>query len=195
MIWAGVAISFCFVCIRVFIRARKFKRLYWDDVLVVLAWILSLITAIDWQIVSGYMYQFMLVTSGRLWPPPTNLVRDTEAYYKGSMVVLAFFYGSLWAIKGAFLIFFRRLIRDLRSLTIHWWIVTVFTALSFAACFADTQYWCLVAPLEQIIARCSTEHDIYWELFTLKFNCSLDVVTDFMSKSQVILLIFLYCYH
>ncbi|KAF1969287.1 hypothetical protein BU23DRAFT_363246, partial [Bimuria novae-zelandiae CBS 107.79] len=154
--------------------------LYWDDVLVVFAWVLSLLTAIDWQIVSGHMYQFMLVVSGRIWPPPADLIEDTERYYKGSMIVLAFFYGSLWAVKAAFLIFFKRLIRDIRSFTILWWAVTVFTALSFAECFADTQYWCLVAPLEKIITRCNTEHDIYWGLFTLKFNCSLDVVTDFM---------------
>jgi hypothetical protein len=171
-----------FVVIRLIARFKSFKRLYWDDALVIFAWILSLLTAVDWQIVSQYMFQFTAFTSGQLWPPPATLIDDTEKYYKGSMVVLAFFYGCLWSVKFAFLVFFRRLGRDVTFLRIQWWIVTVFTGLSLCACFADTQYWCLVAPLMKIIERCNSYHSITMSLLTLKLNCALDVITDCLSK-------------
>ncbi|OAL45509.1 hypothetical protein IQ07DRAFT_211093 [Pyrenochaeta sp. DS3sAY3a] len=177
-IWSGVALSFCFLCIRLVARVRVFKRLFWDDGFVILAWVMSLLTAADWQFIAGHMYQFQSYTSGRLWPPPASLLKDTEKYYKGSMVVIAFFFASLWSVKLSFLIFFRRLGGNIRSLNIYWWVVFVFTALSFAGCFADTQYWCLVAPLPKIMARCSGDHDIWWSLFNLKLNTALDVVTD-----------------
>lgn len=150
-----------------------------------MAWIPALCTAIDWQVVSKFMYKFILVTSGQVWPPPQNFIHDTERYYKGSMVVLVLFYTSLWSVKISFLLFFKRLAQDLTALRIQWWVIFVFTILSYLACFADTQYWCLVAPLPKIFEKCSTDSAIYWTLFTLKFNCAMDVVTDCLSISAL----------
>ncbi|XTI93063.1 hypothetical protein V2W45_1249156 [Cenococcum geophilum] len=177
-IWGGVAVSLLFLGIRIFARIKTFKRIFWDDGFVIMAWIPALCTAIDWQVVSKFMYKFILVTSGQVWPPPQNFIHDTERYYKGSMVVLVLFYTSLWSVKISFLLFFKRLAQDLTALRIQWWVIFVFTILSYLACFADTQYWCLVAPLPKIFEKCSTDSAIYWTLFTLKFNCAMDVVTD-----------------
>lgn len=147
------------------------------------AWLLSLLTAVDWQVVSGWMYQFILITSGKLWPPPEDFVADTQRYYKGSLIVLVLFYTSLWSVKISFLIFFKCLGHNIRRQKIHWWSVFALTVATYLVCFGDTQYWCLVAPLKDIFAHCSSDSAIHWTLFTLKFNCAMDVLTDILSKS------------
>ncbi|CAI6336754.1 unnamed protein product [Periconia digitata] len=129
------------------------------------------------------MFQFLGVTSGRVWPAPPDMVPDTESYYKGSMAATIFFYLGLWSVKAAFLVFFKRLISDIRSLTIHWWVVTVFTFLCLVACFADTNYWCRLAPLSEIVKKCSGGPEIEKVLVVLKLNTAFDVITDFLIMS------------
>ena len=92
-----------------FARWKSFEKLSLDDGFVIFAWLLALLTAIDWQIAAGFMYQFEAITNGRLWPPPATFVTDTERYYKGLVVVLVFFYTGLWTVKFSFLLFFKRL--------------------------------------------------------------------------------------
>ena len=174
--------STIFVGIRLYARYKSFKKLFWDDVFDLFAWLLSLLAAIDWQVVSGRMYQFIAITSGQLWPPPQNFVSETEQYYKGSLVALLFFYTSLWSVKFSFLIFFRCLGQNIRAQKIHWWIVFTCTVVTYIACFADTQYWCLVSPLQELFRKCSTDASHRWILYTLDFNCAFDIVTDVLSK-------------
>lgn len=161
-----------------------FKKLFIDDAFVIFAWFLALFTAIDWQIVARLMYQFTAVTSGQVWPPPSSFVTDSERYYKGSVVVLTFFYSSLWAVKISFLLFFRRLGQNVRGQKVLWWCVLAFTLASYFVCLGDTQYSCLAAPLEDIFRNCSTNTAVDFQQTTLKFNCAVDVLTDFASKSS-----------
>lgn len=164
-------------------RYKTFKKLYFDDGFVIFSWFLALFTAIIWQIVARFMYQFMAITSGQLWPPPTNFVNDTERYYKGSVVVLIFFYTSLWAVKISFLFFFKRLGQNVRWQKILWWCVLAFTVATYFVCIGDIQYSCLAAPLGEIISHCSSDRDVNFQLVTLKFNAAIDVLTDVMSNA------------
>lgn len=183
VIWAGVVVSFLFLVMRLTARYKTFKRLYFDDGFVIFSWFLALFTAIIWQIVARFMYQFMAITSGQLWPPPTNFVNDTERYYKGSVVVLIFFYTSLWAVKISFLFFFKRLGQNVRWQKILWWCVLAFTVATYFVCIGDIQYSCLAAPLGEIISHCSSDRDVNFQLVTLKFNAAIDVLTDVMILS------------
>ncbi|KAL8837434.1 MAG: hypothetical protein Q9170_002518 [Blastenia crenularia] len=180
VIWSGVWISFLCLLIRLYARWRTFKKLWFDDAFVVFAWILALSTAIDWQIVSGYMYQFISITSGQLWPPPARFVKDTENYYKGSVAVLVFFYTSLWAVKFSFLLFFRRLGQNVRGQQIFWWLVFGFTVATYLICIGDIQYSCLAVPLPKLFKNCSTDAAVRFQRATLKLNCAVDVMTDYM---------------
>ena len=84
---------------------RSFHRLLCDDVLVLIAWLMNLATAITLQISVGRMYQSILVTSGRLSPPPSFL-KDKERLLRGELALIVLFYSSLWAVKFSFLLFF-----------------------------------------------------------------------------------------
>ena len=183
VIWAGVAVSLVFLLIRLFARWKGFKKLFVDDAFVIFAWLLALLTAVDWQVVARWMYQFIAVTSGQQWPPPISFVKDSERYYKGSVVVLVFFYTSLWAVKISFLLFFRRLSQNVAGQKVLWWCIFAFTLASYFVCVGDIQFSCLAAPLEDIFAHCSSDAAVHFQQSTLKFNCAIDVLTDFASKS------------
>ncbi|KAL9603437.1 MAG: hypothetical protein Q9219_001124 [cf. Caloplaca sp. 3 TL-2023] len=145
------------------------------------AWLLALCTAIDWQIVARHMFQFMPITSGQLWPPPATFIRDTEKYYKGSIVVNVFFHTSLWAAKFSFLLFFRHLGRNVMGFNILWWTVFAFTAATYLICIGDIQYSCLADPVVKIMSHCSNDSAVRYQHITLKLNCAMDVTTDYMS--------------
>lgn len=154
-----------------------------DDALVIFAWLLALLTAIDWQVVAEFMFHFMDITSGRLWPPPATFVNDTERYYKGSVVVNVMFYTSLWAVKFSFLLFFKRLGQNVAGQKVLWWCVFGFTVVTYLLCIGDIQYSCLAAPLAKIEIRCSTDSAVHYQRVTLALNCAVDVVTDYLSVS------------
>ena len=98
------------------------------------------------------------------------------------MVILVFFYTSLWAVKTSFLLFFRRLGHNVTGQKVLWWCVFAFTLASYFVCIGDIQYSCLASPLENNFARCSTDAALRFQRITLDFNCAIDVLTDFASK-------------
>lgn len=107
----------------------------------------------------------------------------TERYYKGSVVILIFFYTSLWSVKISFLFFFKRLGQNVRWQKILWWCVFAFTAATYFVCIGDIQYACLAAPLMEIMSHCSSDWDVNFQQVTLKFNGTIDVLTDVMSNA------------
>lgn len=128
------------------------------------------------------MYTFMYVISGRLWPPPADFLLNTERYYTGQLIVLIFFYTGLWSVKLSFLIFFRRLGQNIDKQKYLWWPVLFFTLATYFVCIGDIPYKCLVGSLDEIVVKCSPGENIKFTLDTLKVNCSLDVLSDFLSK-------------
>ena len=182
-----MAISGLFLIVRLIARATHFKRLYLDDALVTAAWLFTLAVAIDWQVVARYMYQFFAVSAGETLPPPTFFT-DTETYLTNSVVAVFFFYTSLWAVKLAFLSFFRRLSQNVSGQRILWWSVAIFTAASYFVCIGTIEYKCLANSMTYIIQHCSTPAAVNFQRVTLKANCALDVVTDYMSVFIFLLL-------
>ena len=182
VIWGGVVTWFLFVTTRLVIRWTTFRRFYFDDAFVIFAWVLALGPAIDWQLVSWKMYQFNSITSGRLWPSPPDFITAIESYFEGSLAAWVFYYSSLWPVKVAFLLFLRRLSQNVTGQTILWWFVCGFTVATYLICVGDIQYSCLVSPLPKLLATCSSDANIRFQTATLKLNCALDLITDFMSS-------------
>jgi hypothetical protein len=154
-----------------------------DDGFVIFAWLLALLTAVDWQVVADFLFHFIDVTRGRLWPPPAIFVNDSERYYKGSVVVIVMFYTGLWAVKFSFLLFFKRLGQNVAGQKVLWWCVLGFTVVTYLLCIGDIQYSCLAAPFAKIEIRCSTDSAVQYQRVTLAINCAVDVVTDYLSVS------------
>ena len=132
-----------------------FKKLFWDDVFAILAWLLALSTATIWQVSSKSTYQ--------------------------SLAVWLCFYTGLWAVKISFLLFFKRLGQNVASQQILWWCVFVFTVVAYVISMGDMPYTCLADSFDKFMRDCNTESFGRHEKVVLWVNCILDIVSDYMS--------------
>ncbi len=181
VIWGGLAIAIIFVAVRIFARLKAFKKLYADDIFVLLALTLALATAILWQVFGEAMFELMAVSSGAGLPGP-NFVTNSENYSKASVAVIFFFYSTLWSIKVSFLLFFKRLGKNVRRQNLLWWPIFGFTTATYFACIGTIQYGCLTIPLSEMMVKCTQPWAINFQQRTLKLNCAWDVLTDFFSE-------------
>jgi hypothetical protein len=92
----------------------------------------------------------------------------------------AMFNTSLWLVKLAFLVFFKRIGVDaIKGLKMYWWVVVGLTVATYPLLYAFSQDKCFWN--EGVIA-CSAKRDVRkWTMVGIKVNCGLDVVTDFLS--------------
>lgn len=56
VLWTGVAVSFCFPAFRGYVRLKVLDRLFLDDILVLMAWLISLVDVILYQVMMPTMY-------------------------------------------------------------------------------------------------------------------------------------------
>lgn len=197
VVWSGLIISLIFFTFRIYVRVRSFRKLYVDDALILLAWLMILATSIIWQALSGAMYRSLFVISGKVHPPPPTFVNDEQNFLRGSAVVILLFYSSLWTVKLSFLIFFRRLVRGVARQKQLWWAVLAITVGSYFACIGTIEYNCLLSSYAKIVSECTIdtlrEHGltclghchgraaIRFQRTTLHITCALDVITDGLS--------------
>lgn len=139
---------------RIYVRIRSFRRLFWDDALVLVAWLMLLANAIIWQRAKTGLYLLLNVQSGRV-PPPANFNEEVGEYLHLSLVVLILFYSSLWCIKLSFLVFFKRLGRNVRRQKTIWWSVLAVVVASYFSVIGTVQYHCLIPSFEEILRRYS----------------------------------------
>lgn len=143
--WAGVIFTIALLLFRIYVRVKTFRKLYYDDLLVVIAWLMFLSSAIIWQLNKNDLYRSLAVSTGHSYPPPIDYPQKTEKYLRASLVVLLFFYSSLWSIKISFLIFFRRLGQKVKGQRHLWWFALAITLFSYFVCIGTTDYKCLVS--------------------------------------------------
>ena len=181
--WTGFAVATLFVVFRCFVRIKTFRRLYFDDAFVLLAWGTSLGTVTMWQIIVRGMYVNHAVAAGEIWPPPADFIPISNRFLRTSVGAIWFFYSGLWCVKLSFLFFFRRLYTNVQRLKWHWWTVLFVLIGSWAACVGDIDYGCLLPDLTTIAMSCETAESIRFTRTTLIVNCFLDIFTDICGKA------------
>ncbi|KAH8769108.1 hypothetical protein F5883DRAFT_352254, partial [Diaporthe sp. PMI_573] len=179
--WATVALACVFLVIRIFSRLRIQRRLFWDDAFVIFAFILALITAALWQWQAPAMYWILGVLAGTEQPTSlADVFKKQKLWLKVSLVVQLFFYTSLTAVKLSFLIFFRRLGDRVPKFNWFWWPVVLFVLAIWFTSIGNTQYQCELGSIEVLNGYCTTEPANNFTAITLKVNCALDVLSDFL---------------
>lgn len=149
--WGGTALSFIFVVFRIYVRIKSFRRVYADDFLVVLAWLLLLTSAIIWQTQQTSMYTQFRLSSGNVVPTPEILAAE-RTFLRTEVATIFMFYTCLWSVKISVLIFFRRLGQKVKGHRVWWWCVLALTVATWATCIGDIQYPCLLKSLEYIFS-------------------------------------------
>lgn len=198
VVWSGLIITLIFFTFRIYVRVRSFRKLYVDDALILLAWLMILATSIIWQTLSGAMYRSLFVISGKVHHRPPTFVNDEQNFLHGSAVVIVLFYSSLWAVKLSFLFFFRRLVQGVARQEQLWWAVLAITVGSYFACIGTIEYNCLLPSFAKVASECAIDavHNkrltclgycdglaaIRFQRTTLHVTCALDVITDALSE-------------
>lgn len=144
--WAGVAVSFCFLLFRFYVRLKIFRRLHIEDPFVLAAWLMNLANAVIWQKSANELYSVIAVESGQLTIPPPEYFSSVYIELHSLFASELLYYTALWSVKFSFLLFFRNLRNDIRRQMILWYWVLAFTIASYVGCLCMINYKCLVVP-------------------------------------------------
>lgn len=132
------------------------------------------------------MYKILEVMAGLAAPGP-DFFDKTLVWLKVQLISELFFYTGLTAVKMAFLLFFKRLGHNVNRFDWFWWPVVGLVLAQYFICIGTVEYRCLLPTLEDLAGFCSTRQSGDFTSVTLKFNCAMDVLSDFLSKSVLAL--------
>ena len=139
VLWTGVAVSLFFLAFRGYVRLRVFHRLFLDDVLVLVAWLMFLANVI--------LLQIMLPTLYLIYDLPEDFPAKLDFFLHAYMAASFAFWCSLWSIKASFLVFFRKLGHKVARQNILWWSALSITVIGFVVNFAIWYYKCSVGNI------------------------------------------------
>ena len=142
VLWTGVAVSFCFLAFRGYVRLRVFHRLFLDDILVLLAWLIFLANVILNQIMLPTLY---LMTE--LYDLPEDFPSKFDFFLHAYMATTFAFWCCLWSVKASFLVFFRKLGHNVARQNILWWCALSITVIGFIINLAIWYYKCSVGNI------------------------------------------------
>ncbi len=130
--WGCVAVSFFFLAFRIYVRFRIFRRLFNDDVLIILAWLILLATVILLLIDRSLelIYIAYRVATDEIEPPAyflQHLMTWNHTLLAESYLHLC----GLWAVKFSFLALLRRLGYHVKGQKVIWWSVSILTVAGF----------------------------------------------------------------
>lgn len=139
------------VIARVFIRLHTRRALAWDDAFLGLGVVcLSAATGIAYKECDNLFLSSALqqdpTEAFRLDSVTLNNLLDTSLPYLDAFLALA--WTTIFAVKFSFLIFFKQLIRRLVKINVCFWIVTVFTALSWMFMVSEAFILCSYSGFE-----------------------------------------------
>ena len=141
--WAGVAISFCFLLFRFYVRIKFFRRLHIEDPFVLAAWLMNLAYAVVWQENANKLYSVIAVENGQASMPPPQFVSYVENEVYSQFASYLLWLTALWSIKLSFLLFFRNLGNHIRRQMILWYCVLGYTVASYVTCLGMADYKCV----------------------------------------------------
>ncbi|KAJ5794159.1 hypothetical protein N7457_000758 [Penicillium paradoxum] len=179
VIWALTGTSLLFILVRIYAQFTSFRRLFIDDFLVILAWIMFFTSAVIWQIEGKVLEELNAISAGT---KPFKL-GFLPRYLKFRRFIAPFeilFYSALWCVKFSFLALFYRISAKVKTFRTWWFVVLFCTASVYIASVADIEYKCSWGELEYIWNECPQLNHIHYENRTFWANCAGDVITDLM---------------
>lgn len=128
--WSLCAVAIIFVAARISVRIAYFQRLSGDDYFCLLGLALLIGNSIVMQLMSPPMFDILEVSNG-LKTPGVDFMKNSSLYLKLQFANTILFWSILWAVKGCFLAFFRRLTNQTKYPRIAWWVVATITVLAY----------------------------------------------------------------
>ena len=88
------------------------------------------------------IYQLTAIEAGELSLPPKEIIALNLIDLKYGVSVRLIFWSCLWAAKGAFMALYWQLFNPSRTFVRAWWIVLVFTIVTYFVCVAGVLTAC-----------------------------------------------------
>lgn len=121
--------------LRLAVRYRHLKRLFWDDAFAIAGIVCLTAMAILNQTSRDAIYLIELMASGGTPGPPfttTEKISSTIiAQMKMQFFFMMLFWTTLWSVKGSLLMFYRRLFIGVDGYMKWWWAVVGFCILTW----------------------------------------------------------------
>ena len=152
IVWGGLAITFIALVLRISARIHGFQRLWWDDAMVIFAWLMSLGNAVLWQYEKTSLYALKELGSDQV-PPDADITSQVEQYIRLNIAFFVFFYTSLWSVKISFLILFRRLGQGVDRQMAIWWTVLGVVIAGYIFAIGSMDYRCYLSPLREFTGK------------------------------------------
>ncbi|KAK4184522.1 hypothetical protein QBC35DRAFT_505785 [Podospora australis] len=179
--WFFFALCLIAFSVRVYIRFVCFRRLLWEDYLMLVALILHSAEAVLVQLYIPYMYKVERAEKG------DYSVITPDFFDHANMAFVAFgasinltFVGVL-IIKMNFLLFFKTLGSSVRGFNIAWWLVTLFTIGVTLAQIGMQQFKCFFGGADFIFSgNCTTKQALKHIFFGAIFSSAADAFSDIL---------------
>lgn len=175
------------VLLRLYSRLGGPRRLFWDDVFIIVAEIVAISIAALWQWSVDSMYSVLeILTTQAIQGSLSDAEGSWRRFLNMQLVASTFFPTTLLLVKLSFLFFFKRLGKHVHLQKYLWWPVLIFTVATFAVSISDGDHDCFRGSLEVQLQHVKSETGLKqtcgnFSMSTLKINMALDVVSDFLS--------------
>jgi hypothetical protein len=150
VVWSLFGFAAMFFFLRIGVRLKYSKSLFYDDGFACFALVCLLAHAIVLTTMASDMYttlalEKMMGNKKRQAPPdmgqaPPDMAQmapifaKITRYLKLQFSATFLFWSCLWSVKASFLAFFKRLTNNLKAHVIAWWVIVGITVLAFVGC-------------------------------------------------------------
>ncbi|KAF2832522.1 hypothetical protein CC86DRAFT_401289 [Ophiobolus disseminans] len=179
MNWLFFAICTVAITARLYIRYVCFRRLILEDYLMLFAWVLHSADAILVQLWVRYQYDLEAVGKGDLSKLTPNFMPNSKKGFAALGASVNLTMVGVLIVKLNFLIFFRRLGRNIHRFNIAWWAILVFTVGTTVAQIAMQNFGCFFGDVTYIFsAHCEDMAVLKHIMFNAIFSAVADALSD-----------------
>lgn len=147
------------VC-RYAIRWKVFRRLFVDDALVLVAWLMLLANAVILERAKDNLFMVLSVGAARQRPP--DFLDHVDVLRQTQLASGLLFLFSLWCIKFSFLAFFYRLGENIKRQKMLWWCVLALNAACLVVVVGIRHYRCMAKSARENLSECFTSTSLPW---------------------------------
>ncbi|KAK8051772.1 hypothetical protein PG993_003157 [Apiospora rasikravindrae] len=190
--WLFFALCDIALVVRLYIRYACFRRLWYDDYLMLVALVLHTAVAILIQLFLKNAYDLEKAENGDLSVMgPDFLPNSGKAFVAIGASINITMVGVLM-IKLSFLLFFRRLGTNVRFFNPVWWGILLFTVAASAAQIGMQYFHCFFADINDIFSdRCTSEPALHRIFINSVFSAIVDALSDFLKYDVYMVLVLL----
>ncbi|KAL2192380.1 hypothetical protein P885DRAFT_47832 [Corynascus similis CBS 632.67] len=124
-------------------------------------------------------YVYMLEdVSNRSIPMPPTFLDDVPKALHGIFIQGILSITGVHAVKLSFLLFFRRLGRQMPKYMVFWWFVAFVTLASYAVSIALVEYKCMLSSLDVIFFECTANGETARQWTYMIAYCTIDAASD-----------------